>query len=74
VPLTPYLLPAWTVDRFASSIALTLVTLFAVGASRAWLTNVRWWRAGGEMLGLGAFVAAVAYGSGALVAPIVGGI
>jgi hypothetical protein len=31
-----------------------------------------WWRAGAEMLGLGAIVTAVAYGSGALVAALIG--
>lgn len=71
VPLTPYLVPAWTVDRFASSVALTLLAMFAVGASRAWIADVRWWRAGCEMLGLGASVAAIAYGCGALVATMV---
>ena len=71
VPLVPYVIPAWTFQRFASSIALTLLAMFAVGASRAWIADVRWWRAGCEMLGLGAVVAALAYGSGAVVAAIV---
>ncbi len=38
---------------------------------RVLITNLRWWRAGVEMLGLGAVVAAVAYGSGAVVAAFV---
>jgi VIT1/CCC1 family predicted Fe2+/Mn2+ transporter len=67
VPLTPYALPALLVDRFALSVALTLLTLFLVGASRATIANVRWWWAGLEMFVLGAVVAAVAYGSSALV-------
>jgi VIT1/CCC1 family predicted Fe2+/Mn2+ transporter len=46
--------------------------MFAVGASRALIANVRWWRAGLEMLLLGALVAALAYGSGAVVAAVVG--
>ena len=58
------MVPVLAVDRFASSIALTLLALFAVGASRAPIAEMRWWRAGVEMLGLGAVVAAVAYGSG----------
>jgi VIT1/CCC1 family predicted Fe2+/Mn2+ transporter len=49
---------------------LTLLALFIVGASRATISNVRWWWAGLEMFGLGAAVAAVAYGSSALVAGI----
>jgi VIT1/CCC1 family predicted Fe2+/Mn2+ transporter len=72
VPLAPYMIPTLPVDRFASSIALTLLAMFAVGASRALIANVRWWKAGGEMLGLGALVAALAYGSGAMVAAMVG--
>jgi VIT1/CCC1 family predicted Fe2+/Mn2+ transporter len=62
------MVPRLSIDRLASSIALTFLALFAVGASRALIANVRWWRAGLEMLGLGAVVAAVAYGSGAVVA------
>jgi hypothetical protein len=48
--------------------------MFVVGASRALIANVRWWTAGLEMLGLGAVVAALAYGSGALVAAVVAGL
>jgi VIT1/CCC1 family predicted Fe2+/Mn2+ transporter len=73
VPLVPYMLPELAIDRFASSIALTLFALFAVGASRAVITNVRWWAAGFEMFGLGAIVATVAYGGGAVVAAMVNG-
>jgi VIT1/CCC1 family predicted Fe2+/Mn2+ transporter len=68
VPLVPYMLPFWPLGRFSSSVALTLLAMFAVGASRAMIANVRWWNAGLEMLGLGAVVAALAYGSGAVVA------
>lgn len=73
VPLLPYVIPWVSIDRFAFSIILTLVTLFAVGASRALITNARWWVTGLEMLALGAIVAAVAYGSGAIVAALVNG-
>jgi len=72
VPLAPYMIPIWAIDRFASSVALTFLAMFLVGASRALIADVRWWRAGCEMLGLGAIVAALAYGSGAFVAGIVG--
>jgi VIT1/CCC1 family predicted Fe2+/Mn2+ transporter len=70
VPLVPYMLPHLPVDRFAASIACTLVAMFAVGASRALIARVRWWTAGVEMLALGAVVAALAYGSGKLVAAL----
>jgi VIT1/CCC1 family predicted Fe2+/Mn2+ transporter len=71
VPLAPYTIPGLPIDRFGASIALTMVTMFAVGASRALISNVRWWKAGIEMLGLGVVVAALAYGCGAVVAAIV---
>jgi VIT1/CCC1 family predicted Fe2+/Mn2+ transporter len=67
----PYMIPALPLDRFTLSIALTFLAMFIVGASRALIANVRWWKAGLEMLGLGAVVAALAYGSGALVAALV---
>ena len=71
MPVAPYLLPAGPVDRFALSVAITLLSLFTIGALRALIANVRWWHAGFEMFGLGAIVAGVAYGSGALVASLV---
>jgi VIT1/CCC1 family predicted Fe2+/Mn2+ transporter len=73
LPLIPYMIPALAVDRFLLSIVFTLLALFAVGASRAFIANVRWWQAGLEMLALGAAVAAAAYYSGAAVAALVGG-
>jgi VIT1/CCC1 family predicted Fe2+/Mn2+ transporter len=72
VPLVPYIIPALSFDRFAASIVLTMVSLFAVGASRAVISNASWWRAGLEMFGLGAIVAGVAFGSGAAVAAVIG--
>jgi VIT1/CCC1 family predicted Fe2+/Mn2+ transporter len=72
VPLLPYMIPSLTFDRLAWSIVLTASAMFAVGASRALIANVRWWKAGIEMLVLGAVVAALAYGSGALVAALAG--
>ncbi|MCC7416779.1 MAG: VIT1/CCC1 transporter family protein [Acidobacteria bacterium] len=72
VPLAPYMIASWPAGRFVSSIGLTFLGMFGIGASRALIADVRWWRAGFEMLGLGAVVAALAYGSGTLVAAIVG--
>lgn len=70
LPLLPYLLPSAGGDRFAWSIVVTLLTLFAVGSLRSLIAVVRWWSAGLEMLGLGGVVALVAYGSGAFVAAL----
>jgi VIT1/CCC1 family predicted Fe2+/Mn2+ transporter len=73
IPLLPYAIPALPLERFASSIVLTLLALFTVGALRSMISNGRWWRAGLEMLTLGAIVAAIAYASGSVVASLVGG-
>jgi vacuolar iron transporter family protein len=73
VPLGPFILPVFPMNRFASSVALTLAAMFAVGASRGLIANVRWWKAGLEMLGLGAVVATLAYASGRIVAAVVAG-
>jgi vacuolar iron transporter family protein len=67
VPLLPYLAGATGYHAFYLAASLTLATLFVVGASRAAITIDRWWVAGLEMLGLGALVAAAAYGAGFLV-------
>ncbi len=64
-------LPELALDRFVFSIALTLAALFGIGAARALVTADRWWVSGIEMLSLGAVIAAVAYGSGALVAMVI---
>jgi VIT1/CCC1 family predicted Fe2+/Mn2+ transporter len=70
LPLLPYTVTM--PNRLGASMVLALTAMFTVGAARAAIADVRWWRAGGEMLALGAVVAAVAYGSGALVAMMVG--
>src|SRR5688500_13943073 len=73
IPHIPYTTPELPFDRFAASIALTLLALFTIGALRSMISSGRWWRAGLEMLTLGAIVAAVAYASGSVVASLVGG-
>lgn len=65
VPLIAYALTG-AGNRFAVAAAVTLLTLFAVGAIRALITPLRWLRAGLEMMVVGAAAAAVAYGIGAL--------
>jgi VIT1/CCC1 family predicted Fe2+/Mn2+ transporter len=71
MPLLPYMLPRLPVDRFVGSIALTLGAMFVIGALRALIANVRWWKAGVEMLSLGAIIALLAYASGRVVAALV---
>ena len=72
VPLSPYTLPVAAGFRFPASVGLTLLTLFVVGSLRSLVTIDRWWTAGLEMLLLGVLVAAAAYGSGAMVAALIG--
>lgn len=71
VPLFAYIAaPAdW---RFSAAIVVTLLTLFGVGAMRAAVAEHHWWRAGLEMLLIGAAAAGIAYGIGAFMARIVG--
>jgi len=71
VPLVPYLVAGSAANRFAWSIALSLGVLFVVGAARARIGSGTWLANGLEMLGLGAFVGAVAYYAGELVASFV---
>jgi len=68
LPLAPYVLPPVPPGQFQWSLFLTLLALFIVGALRSLVTADRWWRAGLEMLVLGALVAAAAYGAGYAIA------
>jgi VIT1/CCC1 family predicted Fe2+/Mn2+ transporter len=72
VPLVAYLPENTSGDRFPIAVALTLLTLFAVGASRTFVTLRSWWRSGLEMLLVGGAAAAVAYGVGDWLAGITG--
>jgi vacuolar iron transporter family protein len=74
VPLLAYLLPWFGDCHFPVAGAMALLTLFVVGASRAFFTERTWLWAGVEMLLIGALAAGVAYGVGALVAALVGGV
>ena len=65
VPLVAYVVPLEDDLRFPLAIVLTLSTLFAVGAARAFVTRLGWIRSGLEMLCVGALAAAVAYSIGA---------
>lgn len=73
VPLIAYMLPLAPSHQFPAAAILTLCTLFVVGAGRALASELVWWRAGLEMLLVGALAAAVAYGVGVLGAALVNG-
>ena len=66
VPLLSYVVAA-TSEPFLTAVMLTLATLFVVGAARSFVTGLRWWWSGLEMLLVGSAAAAVAYGVGAFV-------
>ena len=72
VPLLAYLVPLPEAQRFPAAIVLTLATLFTVGASRAAITRLGWFRSGIEMLAVGAVAAAAAYGIGAFASTLTG--
>jgi VIT1/CCC1 family predicted Fe2+/Mn2+ transporter len=69
VPLLPYVLVA-PERRFVVAVVATLVSLFVVGALRSAVTLLNGWKAGMEMLLVGALAAAVAYGAGYLLADV----
>ena len=71
VPLVPYFAPFPDEERFALAVLVTLIILFVVGASRTLVTRLGWVRSGFEMLLVGAFAAAVAYGIGAVASGLV---
>jgi vacuolar iron transporter family protein len=71
VPLIAYALSAADA-RFGVAVIITLATLFVVGALRGLVTVLKWWRAGLEMLSVGAAAAAVSYGLGALLRSWIG--
>jgi VIT1/CCC1 family predicted Fe2+/Mn2+ transporter len=66
MPLLAYVFPFFEGVRFPVAIGLTLLTLFVFGAGRALVAKMVWWKAGLEMLLIGAFASAVAYGIGIL--------
>lgn len=74
IPLAPFVLPVDAGARLFWSATATFATMFTLGAARSLVTNERWWRSGLETLGLGALVAATAYGAGVLVASLAGGL
>jgi VIT1/CCC1 family predicted Fe2+/Mn2+ transporter len=67
IPLLPYALAPEPL-RLRMAVGATLATLFVVGALRSAVTRLRWWRAGAEMLAVGAVAAAVSYAVGVLLA------
>ncbi|HYK07716.1 MAG TPA: VIT1/CCC1 transporter family protein [Gaiellaceae bacterium] len=70
VPLVAYLAPIGDDIRLPAAVGLTAGALFAVGASRSFVTRRGFLRSGGEMLLVGSLAALVAFAIGALVAGV----
>ena len=73
VPLVPYLLVPQALQLPWTTV-ITLLTLFVVGAARSLVTALRWWKAGAEMLAVGATAAAVSYAVGFLISSLLPGV
>jgi VIT1/CCC1 family predicted Fe2+/Mn2+ transporter len=72
VPLLAYLVPVGDNVRYEVAVLVALATLFAVGASRSFFTERGAFRAGLEMLLIGAVAAGLAYLIGMIAGRIVG--
>jgi VIT1/CCC1 family predicted Fe2+/Mn2+ transporter/rubrerythrin len=71
IPVLPYV---FTTGDTALIISFVISTLahFAVGAAKVVVTGRRWWKSGLEMMLIGLGEAAITYGIGLLVSPILG--
>jgi VIT1/CCC1 family predicted Fe2+/Mn2+ transporter/rubrerythrin len=71
VPVLPYLFIGGTTALVVSFVISTLAH-FAVGAAKVVVTGRSWWKSGMEMMIIGLAEAAITYGIGLLVAPLMG--
>jgi VIT1/CCC1 family predicted Fe2+/Mn2+ transporter/rubrerythrin len=71
VPVLPYLF-AGGVTALLTSFVISTLAHFAVGAAKVVVTGRSWWKSGLEMMVIGLGEAAITYGIGLLVAPLLG--
>jgi len=71
IPVLPYLF-ATGVIALAISFVVSTLAHFAVGAAKVVVTGRVWWKSGLEMMLIGLGEAAITYGIGLLVAPLMG--
>lgn len=71
VPVLPYVFTTG-VSALVISFVISTLAHFAVGAAKVVVTGRRWWRSGLEMMLIGLGEAAITYGIGLLVAPMIG--
>jgi vacuolar iron transporter family protein len=70
-PVLPYLFTGG-VTALAASFVISTLAHFAVGAAKVVVTGRTWWKSGMEMMVIGLGEAAITYGIGLLVAPLLG--
>lgn len=71
VPVMPYLF-ASGLTALVTSFVISTAAHFAVGAAKVVVTKRRWWKSGLEMMIIGLGEAAITFGIGLMVAPLVG--
>jgi VIT1/CCC1 family predicted Fe2+/Mn2+ transporter len=71
VPVLPYLFIGGTAALITSFVISTLAH-FAVGAAKVVVTGRSWWKSGLEMMVIGLGEAAITYGIGLLISPVLG--
>ncbi len=71
VPVLPYLFVGG-VTALAISFVISTLAHFAVGAAKVVVTGRTWWKSGLEMMLIGLGEAAITYGIGLLISPILG--
>lgn len=71
VPVLPYLFMGGF-TALATSFVISTLAHFAVGAAKVVVTGRSWWKSGLEMMVIGLGEAAITYGIGLLVAPLLG--
>jgi VIT1/CCC1 family predicted Fe2+/Mn2+ transporter len=72
VPVLPYLF-ATGITALVISFVVSTAAHFAVGAAKVIVTGRSWWKSGLEMMVIGLGEAAITYGIGLAVAPLLGG-
>jgi len=70
VPVLPYLF-ATGVTALVISFVISTLAHFAVGAAKVLMTGRSWWKSGLEMMIIGLGEAAITYGIGLAISPLI---
>jgi vacuolar iron transporter family protein len=71
IPVLPYLFTTG-LSALAASFAISTLAHFGVGAAKVVVTGRSWWKSGLEMMLIGLGEAAITYGIGILISPVLG--